>query len=71
MCRAGPWPRIGADRPLVLVGNAVWRIKRWPVWNTLAAVDAALSLAEGQIAPKRLPGSNTDPKGCGIRLCRV
>ena len=26
-----------ADVPLVLVGNTVWRIKRRPVWNVLAA----------------------------------
>jgi hypothetical protein len=26
-----------ADIPLVLVDNTVWRIKRRPVWNVLAA----------------------------------
>lgn len=59
--RTGVWPRIGADRPLVMVGNSVWRIKRRPVWNMWAAAGAAFSVAEGQIAPKRLPGSNTHP----------
>jgi len=38
-----------ADVPLVLVGNTVWRIKRRPVWNVLAAGGAALSVvAAGQ-----------------------
>jgi len=63
MRRAGAWPRIGADRPLVVVGNTVWRIKRWPVWNTWAAAGAALSVAEGQIAPKRLPWLEHQPRG--------
>jgi hypothetical protein len=35
--RAEPSFRIKADLPQVLVGNTVWRIKRRPVWNTLAA----------------------------------
>jgi len=29
--------RLAADFPLGLVGNTVWRIKRRPVWNMLAA----------------------------------
>jgi hypothetical protein len=46
-----------------MVGNTVWRIKRRPVWNTLAAETAALSVAEGKVwrleAPAwdRIPGS--------------
>jgi hypothetical protein len=34
--RTERWLR-GADIPLVLVGNTVWRIKRRPVWNVFAA----------------------------------
>jgi hypothetical protein len=33
--------RIEADLPQVLVGNTVWRIKRRPVWNTMATKNAA------------------------------
>jgi len=33
--------RIEADLPQILVGNTVWRIKRRPVWNTMAAENAA------------------------------
>ena len=43
-----------ADVPLVLVGNTVWRIKRRPVWNVLAAGGAALSVvAAGQVIEVR------------------
>jgi len=34
--------RIGAGLPLGWVGNTVWRIKRRPVWNRLAAEGAAM-----------------------------
>jgi hypothetical protein len=33
--------RIEADFPQVLVGNSVWRIKRRPVWNTMATENVA------------------------------
>jgi hypothetical protein len=60
MCHAEPVPERSvhlterwlreADVPLVLVGNTVWRIKRRPVWNVLAAGGAALSVvAAGQV----------------------
>jgi hypothetical protein len=39
--RAAPSFRIEADLPQILVGNTVWRIKRRPVWNTMAAENAA------------------------------
>jgi hypothetical protein len=43
-----------ADVPLVLVANTVWRIKRRPVWNVLAAGGAALSVvAAGQVIEVR------------------
>jgi hypothetical protein len=43
-----------ADVPLVLVGNTVWRIKRRPVWNVLAAGSAALTVvAAGQVIEVR------------------
>jgi len=40
--RTEQWLR-EADVPLDLVGNTVWRIKRRPVWNMLAAAGAAFS----------------------------
>jgi hypothetical protein len=41
--------RVEADLPWILVGNTVWRIKRRPVWNTMAAENAALFVAEGKV----------------------
>jgi hypothetical protein len=39
----------------VLVGNTVWRIKRRPVWNTMAAAIPPLFVANGKgSAPKRV-----------------
>jgi hypothetical protein len=40
--------RFGADLPLVFVGNTVWRIKRRPVWNMLAAGGRLIFCADGQ-----------------------
>jgi hypothetical protein len=34
--RAKPSFRIKADLPQILVDNTVWRIRRRPVWNTMA-----------------------------------
>jgi len=56
--RTERWLR-GADVPLVLVGNTVWRIKRRPVWNVFAAGGAALSVvADGQVIEVRLVGAD-------------
>jgi len=61
--RAELWLRFVANCPEVLVGNTVWRIKRRPVWNSLAAETAALSIAEGKVwrlerpPGKRISGS--------------
>jgi hypothetical protein len=41
--------RLEADLPRILVGNTVWRIKRRPVWNTMATENAALLVAEGKV----------------------
>jgi hypothetical protein len=41
--------RVEADLPWILVGNTVWRIKRRPVWNTMATENAALFVAEGKV----------------------
>ena len=47
--RAGRSFRVEADFPWILVGNTVWRIKRRPVWNTMATENAALFVAEGKV----------------------
>jgi hypothetical protein len=42
--------RIEAEIPQILVGNSVWRIKRRPVWNTMATEKMSpLFVAEGQV----------------------
>ena len=63
--RTEPWLREAAV-PLVLVGNTVWRIKRRPVWNTMATAMPPLFVADGQgLAPKRvrlkLPSVHEEP----------
>jgi hypothetical protein len=74
--------RCGADCPWDLVGITVWRIKRRPVWNMLAAEDAALSVvAESQVEtqvlrarcwrPERSPEITCGPRRGPIGLHRL
>jgi hypothetical protein len=56
--------RLGADIPLVLVSNTVWRIRRWPVWNIFWRQEGPLRVAESQVAWRVAPLEIT----CGPRL---
>jgi hypothetical protein len=46
-----------------MVGNTVWRIKRRPVWNTLAATNATLSVADGPVGAEALARTMPAPPG--------
>jgi hypothetical protein len=45
--------RFDADLPQGVVGKSIWRIRRRPVWNTMAA-GAALFVAEGRCGAEAL-----------------
>ena len=60
---AEPWLRFEANLPGIMVGNTVWRIKRRPVWNTLAATNATLSVADGPVGAEALARTMPAPPG--------